>query len=103
MIGMIKRRLLFLAGFVSAVLAQDASFRVRQMRGANEGARDGKCVIRVMVDDEVDVELQGETVLVRRITGQQGRDDGSECTQPLPQSNYQRFAFRGIDGRGEVR
>lgn len=101
MVGM--RRTTLSALLVPVALAQDTSFRVKQMRDWNAGARDGKCVIRVMVDDEVDVELQGETVLVRRITGQAGRDDGSECTQPLPQSYFSRFAFRGIDGRGEVK
>jgi hypothetical protein len=82
---------------------QDTSFQVKRMKEWNENARDGRCILRVMVDDEVDVELQRDTVLIRRITGQPGRDDGSECTQPLPQSYFTRFAFRGIDGRGEVR
>jgi hypothetical protein len=86
-----------------SLFGQDTTFQVKRMKEWNESARDGKCILRVMVDDEVDVELQRDTVLIRRITGQPGRDDGSECTQPLPQSYFTRFAFRGIDGRGEVR
>lgn len=101
---MIRITLLTLSALaLPLAFAQDTNFRVKQMRDSNPNGRDGKCVIRVMVDDEVDVELQGDTVLVRRITGQAGRDDGSECTQPLPQSYFQRFQFRGIDGRGEVK
>lgn len=85
------------------VLGQDASFQIKRMREWNESAREGRCVLRVAVDDAVDVELQRDTVLIRRISGQPGRDNGSECTQPLPQSFFTRFAFRGMDGRGEVR
>lgn len=83
--------------------AQDTSFQVRRMKEWNESARDGRCVLRVMVDDEVDVELRRDQVLIRRISGQPGRDDGTECTQPLPLSLFTRFSFRGVDGRGEAR
>ncbi len=81
----------------------DALFRPKQMREWNDRANDGRCIIRVMVDDEVDVELSGDQVRVRVLKGGAGRDDGSECTQPLPIGGFSRFAFRGIDGRGEVR
>lgn len=81
----------------------DAVFRPKQMREWNERDNNGRCIIRVMVDDEVDVELSGDQVRVRVLKGGPGRDDGSECTQPLPIGGFSRFAFRGIDGRGEVR
>ncbi|MBL8230600.1 MAG: hypothetical protein JNL98_19065 [Bryobacterales bacterium] len=87
----------------AGLAAQDTSFQVKRMKEWNEQSRDGRCVLRVMVDDEVDVELRGDQVLVRRISGQPGRDDGSECTQPLPRNFFTRFSLRGVDGRGEVR
>lgn len=62
----------------------------------------GECTIRVWVDDEADIELRGNTVRIRALSGQAGRDDGSECNQPLP-GNLTKFEFKGIDGRGEVR
>lgn len=82
---------------------QDPVFRPKQMRDYNPRAADGRCVIRVRLDDESDVELRGDRVLLRTITGRPGRDDGSECSQPLPAGGFTKFAFRGIDGRGEVR
>lgn len=99
-------RLLTLAALAAPLLpAQnlDAIFRPKQMKDYNDRANDGRCIIRVMVDDEVDVELNGDQVRVRVLKGNAGRDDGSECTQPLPLGGFSRFAFRGIDGRGEVR
>jgi hypothetical protein len=68
----------------------------------DERANRGECTIRVWVDDEADIELRGNSVRIRSLAGQPGRDDGSECNQPLP-VNLTSFEFKGIDGRGEVR
>lgn len=96
------RRLLWL-GCAVLCAQQDPVFRPKQMRDYNPRAADGRCIIRVRLDDESDVELRGDRVLLRTITGRPGRDDGSECSQPLPAGGFSKFAFRGIDGRGEVR
>ncbi len=92
-----------LAACTLAAQNTDAVFRPRQMREWNERDSNGRCIIRVLVDDEVDVELAGDQVRARVLRGGESRDDGSECTQPLPIGGFSRFAFRGIDGRGEVR
>lgn len=63
----------------------------------------GQCDIRLFVDDEVEVSLRGDFVYLRTISGHDGRDDGSECNEPLPNRPVQGFRFEGIDGRGEVR
>lgn len=81
----------------------DVTFKPRQMKDWNEQGADGRCIIRVVVDDEADIELRGDEVRVRVLRGGSGRDDGSECTQWLPVGGFTRFAWRGIDGRGEVR
>jgi hypothetical protein len=81
----------------------DSLFRPKQMKNYEERSQEGRCVLRVWIDDEADVELQGDHVRIRVIAGQAGRDDGSECSQPLPEGGFTRFQWRGIDGRGEVR
>lgn len=98
-------RCLMLAGFAAVPLAAQTNpvFSPRRMKDYNEQSRDGRCVLRVRVDDETDVELRGNSVLLRTITGRPGRDEGSECSQPLPAGGFTKFNFRGIDGRGEVR
>jgi hypothetical protein len=80
---------------------EEVTFTPRQ-RNWDERSNKGECTIRVWVDDEAEVDLRGREVRIRTLTGQPARDDGSECTQPLP-ANVTRFEFRGIDGRGEVR
>ncbi len=96
------RKILWL-GCTLLCAQQDPVFRPKQMRDYNPRAADGRCIIRVRLDDESDVELRGDRVLLRTLTGRPGRDDGSECSQPLPAGGFSKFAFRGIDGRGEVR
>lgn len=79
----------------------DTVFTPKQ-KNWDERADRGECTIRVWIDDEADIELRGNNVRVRTISGQPGRDDGTECNQPLP-VNVRSFEFKGIDGRGEVR
>lgn len=96
---------LMMAAFAALPLGAQTNpvFSPRRMKDYNEQSRDGRCVLRVRVDDETDVELRGNSVLLRTITGRPGRDEGSECSQPLPAGGFTKFNFRGIDGRGEVR
>jgi hypothetical protein len=98
-------RFVILAAFATVPLAAQNNpvFSPRRMKDYNEQSRDGRCVLRVRVDDETDVELRGNNVLLRTITGRPGKDEGSECSQPLPAGGFTRFNFKGIDGRGEVR
>lgn len=79
------------------------AFTPRQMGGYQEGRRDGKCTIRVRIDDEADVALRGNQVVIHVVRGAPGRDEGSECNSPLPRGGISNFRFRGVDGRGQVR
>ncbi len=98
---------LYLTTIVFSVAAyaqgQDAVFRPKEMRNYDPRSPEGRCILRVWIDDEADVELQGDQVRIRVIGGQAGRDDGSECSQPMPGGGFTRFQWRGIDGRGDVR
>jgi len=86
----------------SLVWAQSDTVFTPKQKNWDERADRGECTIRVWIDDEADIELRGGSVHIRTISGQPGRDDGTECNQPLP-SNVRKFEFKGIDGRGEVR
>lgn len=80
------------------------TFQVRRTNDYSENRRDGRCTVRVRIDDEADVELRGDTIRIHVIKGGPGRDEGTECNAPLPTSgNITNFRFRGIDGRGTPR
>ena len=77
---------------------------VRRTGDWSQDRRDGRCTIRVRIDDDSDVELRGDQIRIRPLRGGPGRDEGSECNAPLPTSgNIRNFRFRGIDGRGNPR
>jgi hypothetical protein len=81
-----------------------SAFTVRRTGDWSPDRRDGKCRIRVRIDDDSDVELYGDQIRIRPLRGGPGRDEGSECNTPLPRSgNIRNFRFRGIDGRGNPR
>jgi hypothetical protein len=81
----------------------NTQFRVRKMTRTDVPRGKGQCDIRVRVDGEVEVSVRGDFVYMRTISGRDGRDDGSECNEPLPNRPVEGFRFEGIDGRGEVR
>ena len=63
----------------------------------------GQCDIRLQIDDEVEVTVRGDLVYLRTIKGRDGRDDGSECNEPLPNHPVADFKFEVKDSRGEIR
>lgn len=81
----------------------DTSFRPKRTSDWSANRRDGKCTIRVRIDDNTDVVLRGEEVRLSVIQGRPGWDEGSECNSPLPFGGVSNFQFRGRDGRGDVR
>jgi len=80
----------------------DTRFTARRMNRNDVPAGKGQCDIRLQVDDQVEVSVQADRVNVRRISGQESRDDGSECNQPMP-DNPQGFTFEVKDSRNEIR
>src|SRR6185295_17948042 len=91
---------------VAAVFTAGAAFgqveiqlRVRQQPGWNTTAREGRCEIHVWVDNRAEVRMRGDTVFVRTLEGSRGRDEGSQCSQPLPYNSVRDFQVRQIAGR----
>jgi hypothetical protein len=63
----------------------------------------GQCDIRLVANGEVEVSVRGDLIYVRTIQGGNARDDGSECSEPLPSRVAAGFRFEKKEGRGEMR
>jgi hypothetical protein len=46
--------------------------------------------------------MRGDSIFVRTLQGSKGRDEGSECTQPLPYNSVRDFQIRQTAGRSRV-
>lgn len=85
-----------------AVAQVELQLRVRQGPGWDVRAREGRCDIRVWVDNRAEVRMRGDAIFVRTLQGSRGRDEGSECTQPLPYNSVRGFQIRQTAGRSRV-
>jgi hypothetical protein len=81
----------------------DTQFRARKMVRNDVPLGKGQCDIRLQIDGEVEVTVRGDLVYLRTIRGRDGRDDGSECNEPLPNRPVADFNFEVKDSRGEIR
>jgi hypothetical protein len=93
----------------AAVLASSAAYgqvdvhiRARQMPGWDLRSREGRCEIRVWVDNRAEVRMRGDNIFVRTLEGSRGRDEGSTCSQPLPYNSVRGFEIRQTAGRSRV-
>jgi hypothetical protein len=93
------------AAFLLAALpmSADTQFRARKMVRNDVPLGKGQCDIRLQVDGEVEVTVRGDLVYLKTIRGRDGRDDGSECNEPLPNRPAADFNFEVKDSRGEIR
>jgi hypothetical protein len=80
----------------------DLQLRPRQMPGWDARARDGRCEIRVWVDNRAEVRMRGDTIFVRTLEGSKSRDEGSQCSQPIPYNSLGEFKVRQTGGRSQV-
>jgi hypothetical protein len=96
---------LWMIGFVFVLFGlsamADTRFHPRMERAAGYSPGRGECVIRLVVDGEVQVNVRGDDVYVRTISGREARDNGSVCTAPMPR-NGGAISFEKREGRGEV-
>src|SRR3954462_3169617 len=76
--------------------------RVRQLPGWDARQREGRCQIRLWVDDRAEVRLRGDRIWVTTLQGAKGRDEGSACSQALPFNAVQDFQIRQVSGRSRV-
>ncbi len=85
-------------------LAQRGTVSINPRITGGGDSSSGKCIVRLMVDNTVNVRIGNGQILVDTVEGQPSRDDRSECTSMLRNGrSLSDFRFRGIDGRGEVR
>lgn len=62
----------------------------------------GVCEIRLQVDNQSEITVDGDRVYMRTLSGQDGRDDGSACTVPLPGREVPGFNFEILERRGDI-
>jgi len=81
----------------------DTRFQARRMNRDDVPLGKGQCDIRLQVDNQVEVTVRGDQVYVRTLSGQDARDDGSECNAPLPNRDVGGVNFEVKDSRGDIR
>src|SRR3982074_432600 len=79
----------------------DTRFQIRRMTRNDVPNGKGQCDIRLQVDDQVEVMVRGDDVFIRTLSGQDARDDGSECNAPLPPDDLRGFNFEVKDSRSD--
>jgi len=62
-------------------------------------AREGKCTIEVVVDESAEVEIRGDSALLRNLSGRSAEWRRFQCNAIMPAVPLG-FRFQGIDGRG---
>src|SRR5438874_9243143 len=87
---------------VAAPLFANTQFTARRMNRNDVPLGKGQCDIRLQVDGEAEVSVEGDRVLVRTLSGRDARDDGSECNEPLPRGEVRNFNYEVKDSRGEI-
>ena len=80
----------------------EVQLRVRQQPGWDVNAREGHCQVRVWVDNRAEVRMRGDTIFVRTLEGSKGRDEGSECSQPIPFNSVRDFKIQQTAGRNRI-
>lgn len=87
------------AAAVATLSAQETQRRASIVRaGAGPGGGEG-CTVDVVVDGAAEVEIRGDNLLLRNLSGQPPQLRQFECTRPMP-ANAPGFRFAEVDGRG---
>jgi hypothetical protein len=89
---------------VALAIATPAMAQQNQRRASLRGdgnPNEGKCTIEVVVDGAADLEIRGDTGVLRNLSGRMPQWRRYECTSRMPANPYN-FQVRGIDGRGRV-
>jgi hypothetical protein len=100
---LMRLRVFVLAAAACLPASADSQFLVRQMTRGDVPPGKGQCDIRLQVDGEVEAAVRGDTVFLRTLSGREARDDGSECSLPLPNRELRGFAFEVKDKRNQIR
>jgi hypothetical protein len=81
----------------------DIQIHAKPMTDAKLPRGKAVCDIRLIVDRQVDVSLHGDAIGVHTLIGADARDDGSECSAPLPSQPVDGFAFTVKKQHGEAK
>jgi len=82
-----------------AAVASAQTFPRRAAVVGGGGPDRGQCTIEVAVDGAAEVEIRGDSGVLRNLSGQQPQWRRFECTSALP-ANPADLHFAGVDGRG---
>jgi hypothetical protein len=66
----------------------------RQLPGWDARGREGRCEVHVWVDNRAEVRMRGDGIFVKTLEGSPSRDEGSECSQPIPYNSVSDFQIR---------
>jgi hypothetical protein len=80
----------------------DSRFRITIMARPELQPGKGQCDIRLEIDNEVAITVRRDMVLIHTLSGEDARDDGSDCNAPLPAGDMPGFAVRTVDSRAEI-
>ena len=96
-----KLWLMILAVFTALATLLSAQTFQQRARITGTGNNDrGKCTVEVVVDGTAEVEIRGDTGILRNLAGQPPQWRRFECSAPLP-ANPVNLRFQGVDGRGK--
>jgi hypothetical protein len=91
-----------LFGSTAALGQVDIQLRVRQLPGWDARVREGRCDVRIWVDNRAEVRMRGDSIFVRTLEGSRARDEGSDCSQSLPYNSVRGFAIHQTTGRSPI-
>ena len=91
-------KLLTIGGLAAISVSAQPFQRRADINGGGDRNR-GKCTIEVVVDGAAEVEIRGETALLRNLEGRPPQWRRFVCNAPMP-FNPAGFRFAGVDGRG---
>jgi hypothetical protein len=77
-------------------------FTPKKAAGFDAALPAGNCTIRLRVEQEANIYIHHDQVRVESPKGKAARDEGSECSQYLPEAGIGSFQFRPLTGRGTV-
>ena len=80
----------------------DSRFRITIMPHPELSPGRGQCDIRLAIDNEVRITIRRDQVIVHTISGEDARDDGSDCSTPLPDRDVRDFTVQPLDSRSEI-
>src|SRR6476620_8961644 len=93
-----QTRILLVGAAVALTMSAQTFQRKATIVGG--GGRDrGQCTVEVQVDGSAQVEIRGDTAILRNTSGQPAQWRRFECTAPLPQ-NPGNLQMADVAGRG---